>query len=249
MKYFLAIFIVLGSSTQIFAQNARISRIKVKKKVKPYRAVSKSKENSILKKMYEQNKKIEELLRLRTTKPYIWSTQEKIFTGKVYKATLLNTIVSSNLSTPILVKAHSGQGLEFNTKFSCFGVTKNKRVQTVCDKMITSKGEKSVLAALLNLDGSSGLEGHFDDKKENMITGAIISDFVSGILSASKSRVVTQIGEIEDASLKNKIHSGLINSAQRGSELLLAESKNLEPVITIEAGKTVLVYFKEAVNE
>lgn len=249
MKYILAIFIVLGSSTQVFAQDARISRINKKKNVKKTPTVTKSREDSILKKMYEQNKNIEELLRLRATKPFIWSAKDKIFTGKVYKATLLNTVVSSNLSTPILVKAHSDQGLAFDTKFSCFGVTKNKRVQTVCDTMITSNGEKSVSAALLNLDGSSGLEGHFDDKKEDMITGAIISDFVSGILSASKSRVVTQIGEIEDASLKNQIHSGLINSAQRGSELLLAESKNLEPVITIEAGKTVLVYFKEAVNE
>jgi hypothetical protein len=252
MHKIITILIVAGSSTLLFAGNARISRLKTNKLTKPITKrsdTSRRRKNEILKKMYEQNKKIADLLKRKTNLPYIWENSTRILTGKVFKGTLLNSINSTNLASPVLVKAHSDQGLPSGSKFTCFGTTAHKRVQVICNKLVTHNKEVLINAQVLNMDGSSGLLGEYDDGKEDLIAGAVISDFAAGVLSASKSRIVTDIGEVEDASMKNKIYQGLINSGQRTSDILLDEMKNKEPIVTVQAGTQVLVYFQEAISE
>ena len=75
-----------------------------------------------------------------------------------------------------------------------------------------------------------------------------MSDFAQGVLSASKTRITTQIG-VEDASLRNKILEGLIQSGETTTDVLLSDMKDAEPVVTVQAGTEVLVYFQEAVHE
>ena len=247
----IAIVFVMGIPALLFASEARITRLKKQKITKSAtNNGSKSRrENDILKKMYEQNKKINALLKRKSEVPYIWEGRAKILTGRVFKGTLLNSINSTNLSSPVLIKAHPNQGLDVGSKFACFGTTAHKRVQVICNKLVSNSDEKRINALILNMDGSSGLVGEYDDGKEDLITGAIISDFTQGVLSASKSRVVTGIGELEDASVKNKVFQGLINSGQTTSDILLEDMKNKEPVVTVEAGTQVLIYFQEAINE
>ena len=115
--------------------------------------------------------------------------------------------------------------------------------------MITSDKEIQISAQLLNIDGSSDLQGIYEDGKEDLITGAIISDFSQGMLSAAQNRVTTPFGTIQDGSLKNQLLQGAINSAGTTSELLLEEMKTTSPVVTIEAGTEILIYFMEALNE
>ena len=251
MNKIIAIIFVMGIPALLFAGEARITRLKKTKVIKTTaNNGSKSRrENDILKKMYEQNKKINALLKRKSEVPYIWEGRSKILTGRAFKGTLLNSINSTNLSSPVLVKAHPNQGLDIGSKFACFGTTAHKRVQVICNKLVSNSGERRINALILNMDGSSGLVGEYDDGKEDLITGAVISDFTQGVLSASKSRVVTGIGELEDVSVKNKVFQGLINSGQTTSEILLEDMKNKEPVVTVEAGTQVLIYFQEAINE
>lgn len=203
----------------------------------------------ILNKILENNKRLNSLLQSRSGVPVIWEQRAKILTGKVFRGTLLNSIVSSNLSSPVIVMAHSNQGLPYKTKFSCQGITQNKRVLTLCNKMVTTDKEISIQAQLLNKDGSSGLEGVYDDAKDQLIAGAVISDFAQGMLSGAQSRIGSAFGSVRDDSTKNQVLQGFIESGRTTSDILLDEMKTAEPIVTIEAGEEVLIYFMEAVNE
>lgn len=249
MKNIAILLIALGSFA-LKAQTARISRMN--KEVKPPQLKTVQRRDNhgeILNKILENNKRLSSLLQNRSGVPVIWEQRAKILTGKVFRGTLLNSIVSTNLSSPVVVLAHPNQGLPYKTKFSCQGTTQNKRVLTICNKMITTDKEIPIQAQLLNKDGSSGLEGVYDDSKDQLIAGAVISDFAQGMLSGAQSRIGTAFGAVRDDSVKNQILQGFIESGRATSDILLDEMKSAEPIVTIEAGEEVLIYFMEAVNE
>jgi hypothetical protein len=249
MKLLTIILIVLGS----FDSNAaipRITKLKNEQKQKANNKNNRSLNNEkALQTLLENSKKLNLLLQQRSAVPVIWNKTDKVLTGKVYRGTLLNSINSTNLASPVLVRAHEGQGLAPKTKFACQGVTQNKRVATVCHKMITPEREISISAQLLNMDGSSGLIGEYDDEKGELIGAAVASNFSQGMLSAAQSRIATPFGAVRDDSVKNQLLQGAIESGRVASDILVNEMAQVEPVITIEAGIEVLIYFMEAINE
>jgi hypothetical protein len=202
----------------------------------------------IIKEIREQNAELLKRIGIPDQKFVIWDGSQRIESGKIMKGLLLNSVVSTNLESPLMIQVYSGWGLPDGTKFMCKGVTKNKRVLTVCDRMITPTKEISVKVQILNPDGTSGIRGEYNDGKDAYIAGAVISEFAKGILSASKSTFQTPLGQINDLSDKNKILEGLSNSAQTTTDVLLEEYKNQEPKVFIEAGKEVLVFFMEGLN-
>lgn len=251
MKNLTIILIVMGCLVQngkIWAKEARITRLKERKHINPS-IKKRSTKNDYFKNLIKQNKRLNDLLKARTGIPVIWEGQKRILTGKTYRGTLLNTIVSTNQATPVIVKANLQQGLPFNTRFSCQATTQSKRVFCICNKLITSQKEIPIQAQLLNVDGSSGLVGVYEDGKEELVAGAIISDFSQGMLSAAQNRIATPFGAIQDSLLKNQLLQGAINSANTTSQVLMEEMKTTVPVITIKAGTEVLIYFMEAINE
>jgi hypothetical protein len=203
----------------------------------------------ILSRILEDNKRINSLLQNRSAVPVIWEQRATILTGKVFRGTLLNSVVSTNLASPVVVMAHPNQGLPYKTKFACQGTTQNQRVMTICHKMITTEKEIPIQAQLLNMDGSSGLEGVYDDAKDQLIAGAVLSDFTQGMLSGAQTRIGTPFGAVRDDSRGNQVLQGLIESGRTTSDILLDEMRTAQPVVTIEAGEEVLIYFTEAVNE
>lgn len=253
MKNIAILIIALGSFALKAEENKarpRITRMNKTKVIKTH--VTKQRRDhhgEILKKILEDNKRINSLLQSRSSVPVIWEQRARILTGKVFRGTLLNSIVSTNLASPVVVMAHPNQGLPYKTKFSCQGSTQNKRVITICNKMVTTEKEIPIQAQLLNTDGSSGLEGIYDDAKDQLIAGAVISDFAQGMLSGAQSRIGSPFGAVRDDSAKNQVLQGFIESGRTTSDILLDEMKTAEPVVTIEAGEEVLIYFMEAVNE
>jgi hypothetical protein len=147
-----------------------------------------------------------------------------------------------------MIQVFSGYGLPDGTKFMCKGVTKYKRVLTACDRMILPTKEVGVKVQILNLDGTSGLRGEYNDGKDSYIAGAVISEFAKEVFSASKSTLQTPLGSINEINDKNKILEGFSNSAQTTTDVLLDEYKNQEPKVFIEAGKEVLIFFMEGIN-
>ena len=63
-----------------------------------------------LKKLQEGQRKLEEILERRSSVPVIWEGKSKILTGKVVRGVVLNSIVSTNISSPVLVEAYRIKG-------------------------------------------------------------------------------------------------------------------------------------------
>jgi len=210
----------------------------------------KSGEPNLLKKLSMQNEKLLELLKKNSSEetPLIWDGTKKIETTKTFRGVLLNSVVSTNLESPLLIEALEDSSLPNGTRFKCSGITKNKRVLTVCDKMITPTKETAVKVQILNMDGSAGLRGEYNDGKDSYIAGAIVSDFAKGVINASKSKLAVPLGIVDAETDKNKILEGLANSTQTTSEVLLDEIKSQEPKVFIEAGKPVLIFFMEGLD-
>ena len=248
MKY-KAVILIVGIFMLKNTLAVGINRIKPKPPVIKKQVKQRKSENELLERLLQNNEKLNVLLQQRSKTPIIWEQRAQVLTGKTFRGTLLNSIVSTNLASPVIVQAIQGQGLPPRTKFSCQGVTQNKRVLTLCNRMITPEKETAITAQILNMDGSSGLEGIYDDAKESYITGAVISEFAQGMLSAAQTRIAGPLGSINDASVQNQLLQGAVNSGHTTSEILLDEMKSLEPVVTIEAGKEVLIYFMEALHE
>jgi len=211
---------------------------------------SKTIESAVLKKLSVQNEELLKMLKERSNedKPLIWDGTKKIETTKVIRGILLNSVVSTNLESPLLVESLDNSSLPSGTRFRCTGVTKNKRILAVCDRMITPTKEVEVKVQVLNLDGSAGLRGEYNDGKDSYIAGAVISDFAKGVISASKNKLAVPLGVVDADSDKNKILEGLANSASTTSDVLLDEMKSQEPKVFIEAGKLVLIFFMEGLN-
>lgn len=243
--------VVLGFCAQIWANEARITRLEIKKQG-PERVSNKTQglvSERAMARYLEQREAQNKLLFARTMTPHIWEGNKQVLTGKTYRATLLNSVVSSNLASPMLVKLKEGQGLSHLTKFACQGVSLNLRVHAECHRMILPNREIEVKAQILNLDGSAGLLGVVEDGKEELMTAALASNFAQGALSMAQSRVSTPFGDMRSANPQNQIYQGLIQSGSSASDIYLEELKNVTPVVTVQAGTEVLIYFKEAINE
>ncbi len=243
----------------IFSIQVAFAQISVKEEKKQDTPVAKKKlgqgkhkngdsDLSLLKKIREQNAELLKRIGIPDERFVVWDGSQRIESGKVIKGLLLNSVVSTNLESPLMIQVYSGYGLPDGTKFMCKGVTKNKRVLTVCDRMITPTKEVGVKVQILNPDGTSGLRGEYNDGKDSYIAGAVITEFAKGVLSASKSNLQTPFGAINEVNDKNKILEGLANSAQTTTDVLLDEYKNQEPKVFIEAGKEVLIFFMEGLN-
>jgi hypothetical protein len=208
-----------------------------------------SKLDEELRSLKENNEKMAKLLEARSNIPFIWSPKKPTLTGKTYFGRVLNSIVSTNLSSPVLVEINEGQGLARGSYFSCQGNTQHKRMHAFCHKLITNNKEVAVNTQLLNLDGTAGLVGEFDDGKEELVAGAILAGAASGVLSMAQDRVNTPFGEARSNSSKNQLYQGAIGAGQTVSDLLLDEFKRTEPIVTIDAGKPVIIYYLEASHE
>lgn len=244
---FIAICLIAGIVLSQNTQARGITRLKAQE-VRPV-AKSKGGDNAILQRILQNQKKLEELMPARQIPPTVWEKRANILTGKTFRGVTLNAINSTNLASPIVVQAIPGQGLPTPTKFICQGTTAHKRVLSQCSLMISNEREIAINAQLLNFDGSAGLEGEYDSGNESLIAGAVLSDFSQGMLSAAQTRIAGPLGNLNDASVKNQLLQGGINSGRTTSEILLEEMKTQEPIVTVEAGIEVLVYFMEAVNE
>lgn len=248
MKALLFLLIIFSEVSYSALINTVNNGAEVKKVSK---AKKQSSDNGTLKKLAEQNETLLKLLKARSNedKPLIWDGSKKIESTKVLRGILLNSVVSTNLESPLLVESLDSSSLPAGTKFRCTGVTKNKRVLTVCDRMITHSKEVEVKVQVLNMDGTAGLRGEYNDGKDSYIAGAIVSEFARGVINASKDKVVLPLGSIDSDSERNKVLEGLANSMSTTTDLITDSMKSQEPKVFIEAGKPVLIFFMEGLND
>lgn len=167
-------------------------------------------------------------------------------TGSTLKGIILNSVVSSNLESPILVQiTESNCDIPSNAKLICTGATKGKRVLTGCSKLITNSDEFPISAILLNPDGTAGLTGEVFTGKEELVMGALVGGGLSAALDVSRDRVSTATGELATNSQRNKMLTGAMGGLGEAVSIMGDEAKSKETKITIEAGKEVLIYINQ----
>jgi hypothetical protein len=200
--------------------------------------------------LINQNKKINEGLGLYLEKPAVFdfTNQFDFKTGTVFRARLLNSIVSTNLESPLLVEVYAEQGLPDGSKFSCMGVTKYKRVVAACNRLIIPEidSEYDIQVSVLNLDGSSGIKADYIyTGKEEFIAGSVASSFARGMIELQTDRIATPMGELTRNTAKNRLMNGVLNSTDDLNSMMKSEMQSREPKVYVKAGKDVLIYFHE----
>lgn len=204
----------------------------------------------VLNQIQKQGEKTNELLGKYQNKSGVWDyTNEFDFkTGTVIRGRLLNSVVSTNLESPLLVEVESNGLLPAKTLFSCKGVTKYKRVMGACNKLILPQKDEEyeVQVGLLNLDGSSGLSAdEVYTGKEEYIAASIATAFSKGLIELKMERLASPLGELTANTAKNRVTNGLLNSLDETSNIMKDEMQTKEPKVYIKAGRPVLIYFFE----
>lgn len=204
----------------------------------------------VLNRIQKQGEKTNELLGKYQNKGGIWDfTNEFNFkTGTVIRGRLLNSVVSTNLESPLLVEVESNGQLPEKTLFSCKGVTKYKRVLAACNKLIIPEKDEEyeVQVGLLNLDGSSGLRAdEVYTGKEEYIAATVATAFSRGLIELKTERLTSPLGELTANTAKNRLTNGLLNSLDETSNIMKDEMQSKEPKVYIKAGRAVLIYFYE----
>jgi hypothetical protein len=207
-----------------------------------------------LEKIQTQGEKVDAALGKFQERSGVWDfTNEFYFkTGTTIRGILLNSVVSTNLESPLVVEVLDGEGLPTGTRFSCMGVTKHKRVMSACNKIILPDGDRNneaefeVKVSLLNTDGSSGLKAdEVYTGKEAYVAASIATAFSRGMIELQTDRITSPFGELTANTGKNRLTNGLLGSLGETNEIMKSEMQSKEPKAYIKAGKAVLIYFHE----
>lgn len=169
-----------------------------------------------------------------------------VLSGSTLKGIILNSIVSSNMESPILVQiTESNCDIPVGFKLLCGGSTRGKRVVAGCSKLITNSDEFLINAILLNVDGTAGLTGEVFTGKEELVLGALVGGGLSAALDVSRDRVSTATGELATNSQRNKIITGAMGGLDEAVGIMGDDAKNKETKISIEAGSEVLIFINQ----
>lgn len=216
---------------------------KNKKNVEQKISISSS---SIQKDEITNSTKIDEYIKVAQINVADFTSTFDILSGTVIKARILNSVVSSNLESPLVVEVtDTNSQLPYGSRLICAGITKNKRVVSVCDKLVTNNDEYQINVSLLNTDGTAGLTGDIYTGKEKFMVGAIGASFLRSGLEIKQERLATPTGEMVKSTASNQILGGAIGSLTEGIQLMTEDMKTEEMKITINAGKDVIIYFNQ----
>jgi hypothetical protein len=250
MKYLVLIFLSInycfGSIISKLPESKRYLYKKKQKSLKTSRKKIRKKESK-----KESKKELEyykRLALLRISTPHVFDGGMVFKTGDMIRASLINNVLSTNLKTPIIVSNILSDKIDQDAKLICEGVTKHKRVQVHCFKLVTKFQEIKVNISLLNNDGTAGLTGLYYDGKDQYVAGILASEMAKGAMSVAQSKVNTNIGLTVEVSAKNQALQGLINTSNEVTELFKEQMKTNEPKVFIKSGKKVVLFFNQSIN-
>ncbi|MGZ3789421.1 MAG: hypothetical protein ACXVLQ_12910 [Bacteriovorax sp.] len=240
-----------GAELRVLAPKVKKEAIRILKSKGTAKVFKGSSElDSAVERLNHQGQKIENLLGKFQERSGVWdfTNQYDFKTGTVIKGVLLNSVVSTNLESPLLVEVLDGEALPSGSKFSCKGVTKFKRIMSACNKLITPNDQEEfeVQVSLLNVDGSIGLKAdEVYTGKEEYVAATVATAFSKGLIELGTERLASPLGELTLNTRKNRLTNGVLNSLDETNDLMSGEMKTKEAKIYIKAGRPVLIYFQE----
>ena len=259
MKILVTIFLsfsVSASSSRVsfMSENSRYGR-KVREKLKTDKvalnssSTSKKRVHSSIGKVIsleKENSRLKRLVSFRLTIPDIIDNSFSILTGDMFKGTLEQNVLSTNLASPVNVKLGESTVFPSGARIICKGSTYLKRVSVVCHTLITNGVEYSIDANILEADGSFGLKGKYYTGKEEYIAGILATEVSKGALALSLQRQTTINGDVIKNSPTNALVGGAISAGNAVSEMMTDEMKSKEPKVFIRRGKNVILYFSSS---
>lgn len=197
--------------------------------------------NPDMKALIESNEKIQKLLNLRLSKPHIMDLTASFDfpTGTILKGKLLNSIISTNLISPLIVEITAGEMK--GAKVHCQGLTINKRIQCNCPTIIFNDREYSASTTLLNPDGTAGLLGSYYEGKDQLLAANGAQNLIQGLSTLGQTTIASP--------LKSKFLEAGSNTLSSSSDLLKNESKENSGVVLIKGGASVLLFFNQGFKQ
>lgn len=226
--------------------------IKKKTSKKVYRKhkkkLKKSELKLLLSKINENDELISGILEKSEKRIIVRKSQDKLKSLTRIRGTLLNSVVATNRrKTTLVIKLKENEFFD-EAEVRCNGMSFGKRVIGNCNLVVSDK-EYEVEAELWDMDGAEGIisDQFYDGKEKDFLTSSFAS-FFTGVMDATKDRVMTPFGESERSNAKNKVLSGLIGASNNiGTKVRESGEKNLQ-IALINAGKEVYIFFQKGVQ-
>lgn len=212
---------------------SRSQRYEIQKR--PRSTPKQSSKINVLDNIQFQNAKIESLLSQRLVNPYFvdGTNSFNINTGSVFNGFLLNSIVSSNLASPLLIMSSDRKIFPTGVKFDCHGQAQKNRILVSCESIIIQDNQYEVVVEILNMDGSAGLVGEIYTGDEQYIIATGAMDIISEATNLTNSA--------------SPLMHGILKAAESTTNFARSKIQNeATPTIYVKAGMPVLIYFKKA---
>jgi len=183
------------------------------------------------------------------------STGDKLPIGSLIPLRLLNRVVSSDASAPVIalvtkdVLWKDSIVIPEGTKAIGQAILDDvsKRLQVRFSQFVLPEGEQRAVAGIgLLPDGSSGIPGDYHSGETKKQIGRFVGTFVGGVADGMKDRQAGgQMGiALEPGSLKNGILNGLTQSAFDQGKLYAEDLEKVRPFLDVPQGVTFLLYLE-----
>lgn len=217
----------------------------------PVKKNNKAQINKDLKKQLDEANKLLESYRYVThnqiKEPIIYSEQT-VNEADIIGGENLLTIRATNYPTKTVISNLKGTNLPSDSKIVCDVYSKYKRACGHCSRLIVDGVGYDIDASLNNRDGSSCVIGELSDDGETYLAGVFISEMAKGAAAISQSSIPTIGGNVIEASAKNKILQGLINTSDESTDYLREQLKTKEPIVLVKQRTNITIYFNKGVS-
>ena len=201
-----------------------------------------------LKKLLEQDKRIERLLAKQAANVIMRRKEEKVTALSRYRGVLLNSVIAMNVKpAKFIVKVQEGE-LD-GGELRCLGYSFERRVTSRCDLLVKDGKEYQVDVELWDMDGADGvIADYYYSGEEKAFISSSFASFMEGVLEVSKERIKTPFGEIGRNHAKNKILNGLSTIAEDARKKIVESGEKKIAISYVNSGKEVLIFFNQTVN-
>ena len=209
----------------------------------------KARDDRALRELLEQDKKILGFLEANSKQLIIKRSVEKINALARVRGTLLNSVVAMNTApTTFIVRIDEGEGIK-GAELKCQGQSFGKRVASKCGLMVAEDREYPVKVEIWDLDGAQGMIADYiySGEEKSFLTSSLAS-FLQGTLEATKTQVMTPLGEVAQKNARNQVLSGLGAIAGNAREKIVQSGDETLSIAYINAGKSVLVFFHQSLE-
>jgi hypothetical protein len=179
------------------------------------------------------------------------NTKRLVGSGEVHFGQLHTKVIVGTEPVPAVLNFRNDQGVLSGLRAT--GLAKANsvegRVSITLSKLILSSGKSvSINAQALDNQGAQGLKAEVISHKALAVAGAMGSSFVSGLAAASQTQRTNAFGFTETQPTgRNAILQGLAQTAADQSKWLIDEATKEKPILILEPGTDVSVFFDEEI--